>query len=188
MENKIKALGLLSLIAIAAIIGGVLMAANAQTNSTPTATPTATPTTTPTPSTTTTNTNGIPIGGRMEFGGPGGFHARSGCGGFGGRFAGGFGGIQVSADFTNNVTNIAKADSNFTNLLNSGYNITSITPVIREVVDGNGNVAQQATSAIIMLSNGTTNSTTGRAIAVVDLTTMQVTKIVTDIRTVIQGT
>jgi hypothetical protein len=178
MENKIKALGLLSLIAIAAVIGGVLVAANAQTTSTPTTTPT----------TTTTNPTGIPIGDRMELGGPGGFHGRGGCGGFGGRFGGGFGGIQVSADFTNNVTNIAKADSNFTNLLNSGYNITSITPIIREVVDGNGNVAQQATSAIIMLSNGTTNGTTGRAIAVVDLTTMQVTKIVTDTRTVIQGT
>ncbi len=77
---------------------------------------------------------------------------------------GGFGGIQVSSDFTQNVTNIVKNDTDVQNLLNNGYNITSIRPVITTVIDGNGNVVTSATTANVILQ-----STTGRAYVVVDL-------------------
>ncbi len=69
--------------------------------------------------------------------------------GFGGL---GGGAIQVSSDFTSNVTNIAKSDSDVQNLLSQGYNITSIRPVISTVVDGNGNVVTKASTADLTLT------------------------------------
>ncbi len=119
-----------------------------------------------------TNNGGFFDNGYMGFGGPRGM----GMGQrirrfrrFGGNFSsammpGGFGSIQVSSDFTQNVTNIAKNDSDVQNLLNQGYNITSIRPVISTVIDGNGNVVTKATTADVILQ-----STTGRAFVVVDL-------------------
>ena len=62
--------------------------------------------------------------------------------GFGGGL--GSGAIQLSADFTANVTNIAKSDSDVQNLLTQGFNITSIRPVITTSIDGNGNVVNQS--------------------------------------------
>jgi hypothetical protein len=166
MENKIKALGLLSLLAVAAVIGGILLTARADDISTTTSS-TATNTAVPP-----WNCSGMGFGRRgMGFGGP------RGPGGFGG-----FGQIEVSADFTANVTNIAKADSDVQNLLASGYNITAIRPIIKTVIDGQGNVVAQATSAVVMLQNGTT----GHATVLVDLAQGKVTKIVTITRTVIQ--
>ncbi len=60
------------------------------------------------------------------------------------------------------------------NLLNQGYNITSIRPVITTTIDGNGNIVTKATSADLILQ-----STTVRALVVVDLNQAKVTKIVT---------
>jgi hypothetical protein len=91
-----------------------------------------------------------------------------------GRCGRGFGELQVSSDFTANVTNIAKNDSNVQNLITQGYNITAIRPVITTSIDGNGNVVTKATTAdLMMLGNN------GRAIVVVDLSQAKVTKIVT---------
>jgi hypothetical protein len=117
-----------------------------------------------------------PFGGGpcMMFGGQRGGMDR-GFGGFGGpgdRM--GFGSVQVSSDFTANVTTIAKADSDVQNLLNQGYNITSIRPVISTVIDGNGNVVTKASTADLTLQG-----TNGRALVVVDLDQAKVTKIVT---------
>jgi hypothetical protein len=182
MENKIKALGLLSLIAVAAVIGGILMTARADDNSTTTSTNTAVTTETTTNTTTSTASNTpIPtwICGGMGFGRHGGmgFGRPGGPGGFGG-----LGQIEVSADFTANVTNIAKADSDVQNLLANGYNITMIRPIIKTVIDAQGNVAAKATSAVLMLQNGTT----GHASVLVDLEKGKVTEIITTTRTVIQ--
>ena len=80
----------------------------------------------------------------------------------------------MSSDFTANVTSIAKADSDVQNLLNQGYNITSIKPVITTVIDGNGNVVTKASTADLTLQG-----TSGRAFVVVDLDQAKVTKIVT---------
>ncbi len=62
-----------------------------------------------------------------------------------------FGSIQVSSDFTQNVPNIAKNDTDVPNLLNQGYNITSVRPVINTVIDGNGHIATKAFSADLTL-------------------------------------
>ncbi len=92
--------------------------------------------------------------------------------GFGG--PGSFNSIQISSDFTQNVTNIAKNDTDVQNLLNQGFNITSVRPVISTIIDGNGNVTTKATIADLTLQ-----STTGRSLVVVDLNQAKVTKIVT---------
>ncbi len=91
------------------------------------------------------------------------------------RGLGGFEAVQLSSDFTANVTAIAKNDNDVQNLLNQGYNITSIRPVISTVVDGNGNVVTKASTADVLLqgNNGS------RAFVVVDLSQAKVTKIVT---------
>lgn len=123
-----------------------------------------------------TNSTIIPddVFGGMGFG-------RHGMGGFGHRGFGVAGGIEVSEDFITNVTNIANSDSDVQNLLNSGYNITTVIPMFKTTVDGNGNVATQATTAFVMLQNGTT----GHSIVTVDLTQNKVTQIETITRTII---
>jgi hypothetical protein len=83
-------------------------------------------------------------------------------------------GILLSSDFTANVTNIAENDSDVQNLLNQGYNITSIRPNISTTIDGNGNVITKASTADLTLIG-----TNGRAQVIVDLSQAKVTKIVT---------
>jgi hypothetical protein len=80
----------------------------------------------------------------------------------------------VSSAFTQNVTNILKSSTDVQALLNEGYNVTSIRPVITTTINGNGNVVMQATSANVILQGPN-----GRAFVVVDLTTAKVTRIVT---------
>jgi len=97
---------------------------------------------------------------------------------FGGKFFNGtgegFGSIQVSTAFTQNVTNILKSSTDVQALLNQGYNVTSIRPVITTTINGDGNVVMQATSANVILQGPN-----GKAFVVVSLTTGKVTKIVT---------
>jgi len=95
---------------------------------------------------------------------------------------GGLRDIQVSSEFTQNVTTIAQNDSDVQNLLSQGYNITSIRPVISTIIDGNGNIATKASTANVLLEgdNGS------RAFVVVDLSQAKVTKIVTLAVTVIE--
>ena len=182
MDRKIKVLALISLVVAASVVASLVLAmqstAKADTNSA------VASDVQPTLSSVNGTDNGGFINGDMGFGGHrmGGFGGPGGMGGLGGprgmggfgefggnlssaMMPGGFGSIQVSSDFTQNVTNIAKNDSDVQNLLTQGYNITSIRPVISTVIDGNGNIVTQATSADVILQ-----STTGRALVVVDLT------------------
>jgi hypothetical protein len=121
------------------------------------------------------------MNGNMRFGGPRGMGR--GFGGFGGPMirgnqsfpmAPGFGSIQVSSAFIQNVTNIMNSSSDVQTLLSQGYNITSIRPVITTTINGNGNVVMQATSANVILTGPN-----GRALVVVSLTQAKVTRIVT---------
>lgn len=108
---------------------------------------------------------------------------REACGGPHGRMhgGGGFGFIEVSDEFKENVLTIAKADSDVQALLNDGYNITQVRPIIKTVVEADGTVVTKATSAIIMLEKDTTS----RATAMVDIEEAKVTQIVILTRTVI---
>jgi hypothetical protein len=162
-------LTLLTVVAFAAIMGGFLLTTQAADTTSTTDTNTATPT---------ANGNGMDFppwnNGSMGFG-------RHGLGGGFGGF-GGCGPIEVSAEFEQKVINIAKSDSDVQQLLNEGYNVTRVMPIIKSIVDGEGNVVTKATNATVMLEK----DTTGRAFVSVDLEQEKVTQIVILTRTVIE--
>jgi hypothetical protein len=170
MESKTKALLLLSVIAVACLAGSLVFVTESlakadTTNSVATDSQT-------TPSSSINATDNGPNG----FGGPMAMGMEHGRGMGGPRFMDrGFGGIQVSADFTGNVTNILNNDSDVQALVSQGFNVTSIRPVITTSIDGNGNVVTKASTANVLLegNNGS------RSFAVVDLSQAKVTKIVT---------
>lgn len=97
-----------------------------------------------------------------------------------GRGCNGF--IEISEEFEENVINIAEGDQDVQNLLDDGYNITRVRPIIKSIVEADGNVETKATSAIVMLEK----DETGHALVWVDLEEAKVTKIVILTRTVIE--
>jgi hypothetical protein len=179
MDRKIKILAIVSIaVVLVTIATSLVLAEQLTTANTPTQV--ASDATAPSPTLLAVNATdnwGFCGNGPMGFAGPRGMFR--GFGGPGGMM-GGFGPVQVSSDFTQNVTNIVQNDSDVKNLLAQGYNITAIRPVISTVINGNGNVVTSATTANVIL-----RSTTGRALLVVDLTQAKVTKIVTTVTTVI---
>ncbi|MEM3553722.1 MAG: hypothetical protein QXU45_08690 [Candidatus Bathyarchaeia archaeon] len=81
--------------------------------------------------------------------------------------------IEVSEEYKENVINIVKNDTDVQNLLNDGYNITGVKPIIKTAVEGDGTVVTKAITAIVTL----VKDTTGRAMVWVDLEQGKVTKI-----------
>jgi hypothetical protein len=180
VNRKIMALTLLTLVAFAAVMGGFLLTTQAtDTNDT-------TETTAENTTAVTTddsygvvpdwNVGGMGFGGIGFGGGPGHRHR----GGFGG-FGLGFISVEVSAEFEEKVINIAKSDTDVQQLLDEGYNVTRVMPIVKTIIDGDGNVVTKATNATVMLEK----DTTGRAIVSVDLEQEQVTQIIILTRTVI---
>ena len=177
MNTKTKALTLLSVIVIAAVAGTIVFAAQSMVKAdTPASVASNSEIASSSINATdsgSNNFNGF-WGGPMMMG-----VETRGMGGPRGmeRGPGGFGpeAIQVSADFTANVTNIAQSDSDVQTLLSQGFNITSIHPVVTTTIDGNGNVVTKASTANVLLegNNGS------RSFVVVDLDQAKVTKIVT---------
>jgi hypothetical protein len=173
MNTRTKALALLAVVALAAVVGS-LMFAMQSTAKADSSTPVASDSES-TPAAVNLPENNFTFNGdSMCFGGHGMMDR-----GFGGRGPermgpGSMGLIQVSADFTANVTNIAQSDTDVQSLLNQDYNITAIRPIITTTIDGNGNVVTKASTADLTLIG-----TNGRALVVVDLTQAKVTKIVT---------
>jgi len=92
-----------------------------------------------------------------------------------------FGFVEVSDEFKDNVVNIAKNDTDVQNLLNDGYNITGVRPIIKTIVEGDGSVVTKATSAIVMLEKDTSHASVW-----VDVENAKVTEIVILTRTVIE--
>jgi hypothetical protein len=162
--EKRKVLILLSIVAAAAVIGGIILNAYSVANAN-------------------SNVNdengwnnfaGLFNGGmmaRVQGWSPRGMHGR-GCYGF----------IEVSEEFKENVINIAKKDTDVQNLLNEGYNITGVRPIIKTIVEGDGTVVTKATNAIVILEK----DTTGYAIVKVDVANAKVTEIVILTETVIE--
>jgi hypothetical protein len=182
MDRKNMGLIMLSVIAVAAIVSGVLIATQAINPQVSAADNEQTTDQTTVTSQTATDAN-YTIGpqwfcmgdqGRFGFGGRGPFEPRMGMGQYGG--------IEVSTDYQNNVINIANNDTDVQQLLNDGYNVTRVIPNLQTVIDGTGNVVTQATNATVIL----TKADTGRAVVSVDLQQSKVTQIVTYTRTVIQ--
>ena len=178
MERKNKGLIMLSVIAVAAILSGILLTTQAYTSQVTAADneqTNQTNLTTVTPQTGDENYGVIPQEGCMRMG-PGGHFGRGQIG------MGPYGGIEVSTEFETNVVNIAKADSDVQQLLTDGYNVTRVMPIIKSVLDGEGNVVTKATNATLLLEK----DTSGRALVSIDLQLNKVTQIVTLTRTVIE--
>ena len=101
----------------------------------------------------------------------------SGFAGNGGNMPNGVGRNEfvVSAEYNQTVVNIAKSDVDVQKLLAEGYSVSNVRPIIKSVVQGDGTVVKKATSAVVMLKK----DTTGRASIWVDVTAAKVTRIVT---------
>ncbi len=89
--------------------------------------------------------------------------------------------IEVSSEYTAKINAILNNDSDVKNLISQGYNVTTINPLIKNVVEGDGTITTKATTAVVLLQNGTS----GHATISVDVTNAKVTQIVTITRTVI---
>ena len=89
--------------------------------------------------------------------------------------------MEVSEEFEQNIIEIAANDLDVQNLLNDGYNITKVRPIIKSMVGAEGGVETKATNAIVLLKN----DTGGHATVWVDIEAGNVTKIVILTRTVI---
>jgi hypothetical protein len=170
-NRKITALALLSLVAFAAVMGGVLLTAQAADTNTATNENTLN-----TATNTVVDDCGDALGGSFGEMGFGGGHRGGPMGAFGG-----FGAIEVSTEFQQKVTDIVENDSDVQNLIADGYNITAIRPIIKTVVNADGSVTTKATSAIVMLQK----DTSGCALVSVDIENSKVTRIVILTRTVI---
>jgi hypothetical protein len=169
-NGKSKALALFSVIAVAAIISSVLLVPQ-MVNATA-ADDTSLTTSDSTETTPETNTPILPDNpGCMDFG----RHPPE-MRGFGG-----FGPVEVSEEFEQTVTNIAENDTDVQDLINDSYNVTSVHPIIKTVIDAEGNVVTKATNAILTLQK----DTTGHATVMVDIDEAKVTQITILTRTVI---
>jgi hypothetical protein len=155
--EKRNALILLTVVAVAAIMSGIVLNAYSTSNGNQ-------------------DTNGFQMwtnGGMMAgpFGPPNGRPGGRGCYGY----------VEVSEEFKDNVINIAQSDEDVQTLLNDGYNITGVRPIITTTVEADGTLTTKATSAIVMLEK----DTTGHATVWVDIGQGKVTRIVILTRTVI---
>jgi hypothetical protein len=109
--------------------------------------------------------------------------------GFGGRGHGprmesmgnGMYGIEVSSEYTANVYAILGNDTDVAGLITQGYNVTSINPIVKNIIEGDGTIATKANTAIVIMQNGTS----GYATVNVDVTNAKVTQITLITRTVI---
>lgn len=108
-----------------------------------------------------------------------------GCGrGHRGGGAGGMGNIEVSSEYTETVNAILEADTDVQNLVAEGYNVTLIRPIIKTVVEADGTITTKATTAVVILQNGTS----GYAVTQVDISQAKVTQIVIFTKTIIDKT
>ena len=169
---------MLTVVAFATLIGGLLVTKQAAGTASTTGTIETNTTTT------TVNGNGYywpqlndsGIGFGLGFGG-GPAHGHKGG-------PGGYGSIQVSEEYEQNVINIVENDTDVQNLLSEGYNVTSVRPIISTVIDAEGYVTTRATTAVLMLQK----DTSGCAFVSVDIGEAKVTEIVILTRTVIEKT
>jgi hypothetical protein len=161
IERKTRAL-MISTVLVLAVLSGIALVAYVNANGSA--------------NDTSTTTNGMWYYGDLFGNGPRPF---LGPHGFGGRCGGP---ISVSQEYKDNVISIAQNDTDVQALLNDGYNITGVRPIISTTVEADGTVTTKATTAIVSLQN----DTAGRALVWVDIDQAKVTRIETLTLTVIQ--
>jgi len=67
--------------------------------------------------------------------------------------------IQVSSEYNQTVMDILKSNGEVLRLLEQGYSVVSIRPIIRAYVEGDGTVVFKAQQALVVLSNGSATVT-----------------------------
>ena len=172
MSKKTIAVAFVMLVALAAIIGVVTMTAVGQDTSSVSSTTAA--------SVTTQDTNNTHYTANMVSADKAGFY------GFPrGQDMFGMDSIDVSSEYTANVISTLNNDSDVVKqLISKGYNVTSIDPTIKNVIEGNGTITAQADTARVIMTNGTS----GYAAVNVDVANAKVTQIIIITRTVIDKT
>jgi|WetSurMetagenome_2_1015567.scaffolds.fasta_scaffold835277_1 hypothetical protein len=172
MSKKTIAVAFVMLVALAAIIGVVTMTAVGQDTSSANNTIAA--------SVTTQDTNNTQYTANMVSADNAGFYGfPRGQGMFG------MNNIDVSSEYTANVISILNNDSDVVKqLISKGYNVTSIDPIIKNVIEGNGTITAQADTARVILTNGNSSYATVK----VDVANAKVTQIIIITRTVIDKT
>ncbi|TRO47798.1 hypothetical protein E2P60_02370 [Candidatus Bathyarchaeota archaeon] len=101
-----------------------------------------------------------------------------------GGFMGGMANIEVSSEYTENVNAILDSDSDVQDLISEGYEVTAIKPIVKNIIEADGTLATKATTAVVVLQNGTS----GYATVNVEVEQAKVTQIVIITRTVIDKT
>ncbi|MEM1623110.1 MAG: hypothetical protein QW543_03115 [Sulfolobales archaeon] len=81
--------------------------------------------------------------------------------------------VEVSEEYKEKVLKIATGDADVSKLLEDGYNITGIRPVIKAYVEADGSVSLRADEALVIL-----RKENGIAVALINLKEERVTKIV----------
>ncbi|MDI9619391.1 MAG: hypothetical protein QFX33_01000 [Candidatus Nezhaarchaeota archaeon] len=92
--------------------------------------------------------------------------------------------LEVSEEFKNKVMGIAESDGNVQDLLNDGYTVASIKPIVKAVVGEDGTVTLKATMAVVTLKK----DAAGCAFVKVDVENAKVLEIEIHSKTVIQKT
>jgi hypothetical protein len=82
--------------------------------------------------------------------------------------------VQVSLEYNETVMDILRSNEETSELLNQGYNVVSIRPVIRAYIEGDGTVVFKAQQALVVLSNGSVT-----VMYLVDISSRAVTHIAT---------
>jgi len=184
MSRKTIAMSLVLVCTIGAVMGAFAMTtfAKADTSSTNTTTDTSSNLAVTSQTTNQDDSNQQFSQGMMMDQGFGGQRMGQGRGMEGTVGMSGFGSnYEVSSEYTTAVNNILSNDSDVATLLSEGYNVTSINPVVKSTIQGDGTITTAATTAIVTLQNGTS----GYSIVHVDVANAKVTYIETVTRTVI---
>jgi hypothetical protein len=88
---------------------------------------------------------------------------------------------ELSTEYKQTIDDILSNDSDVQSLVNQGYNVTSIIPQVKNIISAGGTVTAKATTAVVILKNGTS----GYATVNVNIETIKIDKIVIITRTVI---
>jgi len=184
MNRKTIAISLVLACTIAAVMGALAMTtfANADTSSTNTTTGISSDSVVTPQTTLQDGSNQQFSQGMMMDSGFGGQGMRHGRGMEGTMGTSGIGSnYEISSEYKTAVNNILSNDNDTATLLSEGYNVTSINPVVKSTIQGDGTISTAATTAIVTLQNGTS----GFSIVHVDIANAKVTYIETVTRTII---
>jgi hypothetical protein len=88
---------------------------------------------------------------------------------------------ELSTEYKQKIDDILSSDSDVQNLINQGYNVTSIRPQVKNIIGADGTVTAKATTAVVTLEN----RISGYATVNVNIEGAKVDKIVIIKRTVI---